>query len=84
MLWYAEMQNSWIVWGTDGTGGAGTEIDLHDDLDLDRHKYIPEYEARYQLRPSWAIRYSFYSHKVRAALNRGAYRRILFRLQQLR
>ena len=59
-LWYAVLQNTNVVWGTDpGTGLPGTEIDLHDDLELSYHRYIPEYEGRYQLRPTWGLRYSY-------------------------
>jgi hypothetical protein len=58
-LWYGTLNSSTVVWGTNLIGGEGTEVDLHTNLGLRKHEYIPEYEGRYQLRENWGIRYSF-------------------------
>ncbi len=59
-IWYGKLNASTIVWGTNlGTGGEGTELDLHDDLDLGRHIYISEYMGRFQIRKNWGVRYTF-------------------------
>ncbi len=58
-LWYARLDGSSIIFGTDFIGLPGTELDLHNDLGLSAHQYIPEYQARCQLRPNWGIEFSF-------------------------
>ncbi len=58
-LWYARLNSSTIVFGTDLAGGPGTELDLNRDLGLSAHRYIAEYEGRCQLRPNWGIEFSF-------------------------
>ena len=58
-LWYAKFNSNTILWGTDGAGGPGTEIDLVTNLDLGKYKYIPEFEGRFHIRSNWAVRYSF-------------------------
>jgi hypothetical protein len=58
-LWYAKLNCSTVLWGTNLAGGPGTELDLQRDLGLSKHRYIPEYEARYNLRCNWGIRFSF-------------------------
>jgi hypothetical protein len=58
-LWYMRFNSSTQVWGTNGVGVPGTELDLHDNLDLGKFEYVPEYEASYQLRKNWAVRASF-------------------------
>lgn len=65
-LWKAKLNASTIRWGTNTIGGKGTDLDLHDDLGLEKRKYIPEYEARCQIRPNWGIRYSFMPISYRA------------------
>lgn len=64
-LWKAKLNSTTIKWGTDLIGGPGTELDLHNDLGLSKHQYIPEYEARCQIRPNWGIRFNFmpYAYK---------------------
>jgi hypothetical protein len=58
-LWYATLNNSKIVWGTQPGGIPGTDLDLHNNLGLRKHEYIPEYEARCQIRCNWGLRFSF-------------------------
>ena len=58
-LWYATLNASTVLWGTQPGGFPGTELDLHDDLGLSKRQYIPEYEARFQLRPNWGVRMSY-------------------------
>jgi len=58
-LWYDQLNASTVVWGTNLVGGAGTELDLQRDLDLAKYEYIPEYEARCQIRCNWGLRFSF-------------------------
>jgi hypothetical protein len=58
-LWYAKFDASTILWGTNLAGGPGTELDLQRNLDLSKYRYIPEYEARCQIRCNWALRFSF-------------------------
>ncbi|HTY22446.1 MAG TPA: hypothetical protein VMC85_04915 [Desulfomonilaceae bacterium] len=58
-LWYAQLNASTVLWGTDFVGGQGTELDLVRDLGLSKHQYIAEYEARCQLRCNWGLRFSF-------------------------
>lgn len=58
-LWYAKMNASTQLWGTQPGGIPGTELDLNRDLDLSRYQYIGEYEARCQIRPNWGIHFSF-------------------------
>ena len=58
-LWYAKMNASTQLWGTQPPGIPGTELDLNRDLDLSRYQYIGEYEARCQIRPNWGIHFSF-------------------------
>ncbi len=58
-LWYAHLDGSSIIYGTDFLGLPGTELDLHNNLGLSAHQYIPEYSARCQLRPNWGIEFSF-------------------------
>ncbi len=58
-LWYVGLNSTTILWGTNLAGGEGTELDLNRDLDLDKHRYLSEYEASFQIRDNWAIRYSF-------------------------
>jgi hypothetical protein len=53
------MNASTILWGTNNLGGRGTELDLHDDLALDRSKWLAEWEGRYQLKCKWGLQYSF-------------------------
>jgi hypothetical protein len=58
-LWYATLNNSKIIWGTQPGGMPGTELDLHDDLGLCKHQYLGEYEARCQIRCKWGLHFSF-------------------------
>lgn len=58
-LWYAQMTASTQLWGGNGIGLPGTELDLNRDLGLSRYQYIGEYEARCQLRCNWGIHFSF-------------------------
>ncbi len=58
-LWYATLNASTIVWGTNFTDGPGTELDLQRDLGLSKHQYIAEYEARCQFRQNWGLRFTF-------------------------
>lgn len=58
-LWYAKMNASTQLWGTQPGGLPATELDLNRDLDLSRYQYIGEYEARCQIRANWGIRFSF-------------------------
>ncbi len=58
-LWYGKLNSSTILWGTDPVGNPGTEIDLHNDLDLGKYNYIPDFEGRFQIRGNWAMRYTF-------------------------
>ena len=58
-LWYATLDHSTIVWGTNFFGGPGTELDLEKDLGLSKHQYIAEYEARCQFRQNWGLRFNF-------------------------
>ncbi|MBI4965659.1 MAG: hypothetical protein HY913_20445 [Desulfomonile tiedjei] len=58
-LWYAKLNSTTILWGTNLAGGPGTELDFQRDLGLSKYRYIPEYEGRYNLRCNWGIRFSF-------------------------
>jgi|UniRef100_A0A7C4EV07 hypothetical protein len=58
-LWHAKLNATTIKWGTDTIGGPGTELDFHNNLGFGKYKYIAEYEARFQVRPNWGIRFSF-------------------------
>lgn len=58
-LWNAKLNASTIRWGANPIGGRGTDLDYVNDLGFGKYKYIPEYEARYQIRPNWGIRFSF-------------------------
>jgi hypothetical protein len=63
-LWYISLNSSTIVWGTNLIGGAASDfpgyaLDLHRDLGLRKHIYVPEYEMRCQVRPNWGLRFSF-------------------------
>jgi hypothetical protein len=58
-LWYAKLNNSKIIWGTQPGGIPGTQLDLHNDLGLRIHEYVGEYEARCQVRCNWGMRFSF-------------------------
>ena len=58
-LWRAKLNATTIKWGTNTIGGPGTELDFHNNLGFGKYKYIAEYEARYQIRPNWGIRFSF-------------------------
>ncbi len=59
-LWSAKLNSTNIIWGANpATGAGGTQFDLHRILDLGKQMYIPEYEARFQIRPHWGVRYSF-------------------------
>jgi hypothetical protein len=58
-LWYAKMDSNTTLWGTNLAGGPGTEIDMHSQFEFDKRHYIPEWEARCQIRKNWGIRYSF-------------------------
>ncbi|MEW6137339.1 MAG: hypothetical protein AB1733_03830 [Thermodesulfobacteriota bacterium] len=58
-LWYAKLNASTMMWGTNLIGGEGTELDLHNNLGLRVHEYLPEYEIRCKVRDNWGIRYSF-------------------------
>jgi hypothetical protein len=58
-LWYARLNSSTQIWGTNLIGGPGTELDLWKDLGLSKHQYIAEYEARCQFRPNWGLRFNF-------------------------
>ncbi len=58
-LWYAKLNPSTIVWGTNMIGGEGTELDLNRDLGISKHNYIPEYEIRCQIRRNWGVRFGF-------------------------
>ncbi|MFC1834880.1 hypothetical protein ACFL2Q_09120 [Thermodesulfobacteriota bacterium] len=58
--WCTELNGSKIIWGPDPvTGGRGYELDLHEDLKLDKQKYNCEYEIRCQIRKNWATRFIF-------------------------
>jgi hypothetical protein len=58
-LWYATLNSSKIIWGTDGLAQPGTTLSLTDELGLSKHQYIAEYEARCQIRQNWGLRFSF-------------------------
>jgi len=58
-LWHAKLNATTIKWGTNTIGGPGTELDFHNNLGFGKYKYIAEYEARFQVRPNWGIRFSF-------------------------
>jgi len=58
-LWYAKLNASTIVWGTNLAGNTGTQLDLNRDLDLSKYQYLAEYEARCQIRCNWGLRFSF-------------------------
>jgi len=58
-FWYAKLNSTTVLWGTNGAGAPGTELDLHRDLELDKRRYHREFEGRFQIRPNWGIRYSF-------------------------
>jgi len=58
-LWRAGLNGSTSLWGGNFIGGAGTEVDLKDDLDLGRYGWFPEYEASFHMRPNWSFRYSY-------------------------
>jgi hypothetical protein len=58
-LWYAQLNSSKIIWGTQPGGIPGTQLDLHNDLGLQKHQYLGEYEARCQMRCNWGLRFSF-------------------------
>lgn len=68
-LWHMKLNSSTQVWLTNGVGGPGTELDLHRDLGLDKHRYIPEYEISYHIRQNWAIKYSFMPIQLQANEN---------------
>jgi hypothetical protein len=58
-LWYARLNSSSVIFGTDLAGGAGTEVDMNEDLGLRRYEYVAEYESRCQIRPNWGVEFSF-------------------------
>lgn len=58
-LWWARMNSSTILWGTNLIGGEGTELDFHNNLGLREHEYIPEFEGQYNLRGNWGVRFAF-------------------------
>ena len=58
-LWYAKLNSSTMMWGTNLIGGEGSELDLHNNLGLRVHEYIPEYEVQCNVRSNWGIRFSF-------------------------
>ncbi|GEM_PF-272836 len=62
-VWYVKLGSSTQLWGTTfpfvAPGLPGTELDLESDLGINKRFYVPEYEARFQIRPHWGIRYQF-------------------------
>lgn len=60
-LWYAKLNSTTVLWGTNlaAPAGPGTELDLHRDLGLNKQFYVPEYEGRFQIRPNWGLRFLF-------------------------
>jgi hypothetical protein len=58
-LWYATLNASTVLWGTQPGGFPGTELDLHQNLGLSKQQYIPEFEGRFQLRRNWGVRMSY-------------------------
>ncbi len=58
-LWYAKLNASTIVWGGNGAGNEGTELDLQGSLNLPKYDYIAEYGASFRLRSNWSVRYTF-------------------------
>jgi len=65
-VWHAKLNGTTTLWGANTIGGAGTELDFRDNLDFDKYKCIPEYEASYHMRPNWACRYSFMRFEYKA------------------
>lgn len=58
-LWYSKLNSSTVVWGTNGIGGEGTELDLHNMLNLEKYDYLAEYGGVFHIRKNWSIRYTF-------------------------
>jgi len=58
-LWYAQLNSSTVQWGNIPGGWLAPELDLHTNLGLRRHEYVPEFVARCQLRQNWGLRYTF-------------------------
>lgn len=58
-LWYVKLDNSTILWGTNGIGGPGTELDLHKNLGLTKYQYLGDYEATCQVKYNWGLRAAF-------------------------
>ena len=58
-VWYPTLYRSEVIWGTNGIGGAGTELDLKEDLQLGPNQYLGVYEGRCQIRSNWGLRFTF-------------------------
>jgi hypothetical protein len=58
-LWYATLETSRITWGTNLAGGKGSTLDLHDDLGLQKQRYLVEYITRCQIKKNWGLEFSF-------------------------
>ena len=63
-VWYAKLGSSTQLWGTTFPalvpgGAVGTELDLVDDLGINKRFYVPEFEGRFQIRPNWGLRYQY-------------------------
>ncbi len=61
-IWYARMNTSTVIWGTNPIGNPGTQLDLNRDLGLGRWEYLYEADARCQIRCNWGVRYSFMNY----------------------
>lgn len=58
-LWYVTLNGSTALWGTNGIGGPGTELDLHNNLGLSKRQYLGDYEAQCQVKYNWGLRAAF-------------------------
>lgn len=58
-VWYPTLYRSKVIWGTNGAGGIGTELNLNQDLQLGPNQYLGVYEGRCQIRNNWGLRFTF-------------------------
>ncbi|MFA6221103.1 MAG: hypothetical protein WC647_02185 [Desulfomonilaceae bacterium] len=65
-VWYPTLYRSDVIWGTNGAFGAGTQLDLKDDLDLGPNQYLGVYEGRCQIKCNWGLRFTFMPINYRA------------------
>ncbi len=68
-VWYPSLYRSDVVWGTNGIGGIGTDLDLKEDLGLGPNQYLGVYEGRCQIRCNWGLRFIFNPINYRANHN---------------